>query len=178
VGYVFPQTDAALVSLGPRSGSWAEINSLKARTPVTKNVFALWLDHGMRPKNASYQYIVIPGSDRKRLSDYAARPFVQILANTSNVQAVKHERLGISEIIFYSPGQLSLGKDLSISVDQPCMVMLREGGATIEITASAPRGPMELHLSLAHAAKIKTVTFALSGGPMLGASQVRSIVWP
>jgi chondroitin AC lyase len=67
VGYVFPKKTAAVISIGPRSGSWADINSLEPKTQVTKNIFALWVNHGMRPQDASYQYIVVPSCDAASL---------------------------------------------------------------------------------------------------------------
>ncbi len=175
IGYVFPEKATAVVSTGPRSGSWSDINSLQARTPVSKSVFALWLDHGVRPSGASYQYIVVPDIDGNRLATYAAHPAVRILANTTEVQAVQHERLGISQIIFYAPGRLTLGQDLTIGVDRPCMVLVAQSGAGMKIVASAPSGPAQLHVSLERAAKSRLVTFELRGGPSLGASHTANV---
>jgi chondroitin AC lyase len=178
VGYVFPQRATASVRTGPRTGSWAEINALQAKTPVTKDVFALWLDHRARPQGASYQYIVVPATSATRLADYARRIPVRVLANTADLQAVRHERLGITEIIFHSAGGLSLDEGLDIVVDQPCMILLKEAGATNEVAASAPRGPLELHVLLRRGGKIATAVFDLRGGPSLGASQIRRIASP
>lgn len=63
LGYVFPKKADVVVSTGPRSGSWSTINALESNAPVTKDVFALWVNHGTQPANASYQYIVAPGVD-------------------------------------------------------------------------------------------------------------------
>ncbi len=62
-----------------------------------------------------------------------------ILSNTSAVQAVRHNRLGISQVVFYEPGTITLEKDLDLSVDQPCIVMIKHVGDTVEkITVSDP----------------------------------------
>ena len=175
VGYVFPQRATVVVNTGPRSGSWSDISTLQAKTRVTKNVFSLWLDHGVRPSNASYQYIVVPGADVALLAAYIAHIPVHVLANTPNVQAVRHEQLGISEIIFYSSGHLSLGEGLILGVDQPCMILLEESGAAMKLAASAPRGPLQLHVSLGRAGKTKTVAFDLGDGPSLGAGYVETL---
>jgi hypothetical protein len=58
------------------------------------------------------------------------------------------------------------------------MLLLKELGTAIELAASAPRGPMELHVSLARGDKSETIAFDLRGGPALGASHVKSIAAP
>jgi chondroitin AC lyase len=83
VGYVLPGKAAINVSTGARSGSWSDISSLQAKVAVTKTVFALWLSHGVHPANATYQYIVVPGTDAERLTNYAEHIPVRILANTT-----------------------------------------------------------------------------------------------
>jgi chondroitin AC lyase len=178
VGYVLPGKSAINVSIGARSGSWSDISSLQAKTPVTKAIFALWLSHGVHPANATYQYIVVPGTEATRLANYAEHIPVRILANTTDMQAVQHQRLGIWEVVFYSPGHLSLGSGLTVGVDQPSMLLLKEHGTAMELAASAPRGPMELHVSLAHGGKSQTIAFDVRGGPSLGASQVKSVAAP
>jgi hypothetical protein len=55
---------------------------------------------------------------------------------------------------------------------------LKEHGTAMELAASAPRGPMELHVSLAHGGKSQTIAFDVRGGPSLGASQVKSVAAP
>jgi chondroitin AC lyase len=178
VGYVFPQKPTASISTGMRNGSWAEINSLQSKVPVTKNVFALWLTHGIRPHAASYQYVVVPDTDTIRLSAYAVNIPIRVVANTTDLQAVQHERLGITQMVFYSPGRLSLGQGLSISVDAPCMLMLTEKSDAVKLAASTPRGPLQLHVVLERSGRVQPVTFDVRGGPSLGASQTKAIELP
>lgn len=178
VGYVFPKKTTALASSGARSGSWADINSLQANTPVTKDVFALWLDHGVHPQGATYQYIVVPGTDASHLAGYAGRVPVRILANTTAMQAVQNDRLGIAQIIFYASGHLTLDGGVTVGVDQPAMILVEKVGASMKLAVSAPRGPTQLHVSLERAGKTRTAAFELRGGPSLGASQVQAVALP
>jgi chondroitin AC lyase len=175
VGYVLPKKADVVVSAGPHSGSWSTINALESTAPVTKDVFALWINHGTRPANASYQYIVVPGIDSKRLAEYAGKIPVQILANTAEVQAARHELLGIAGIVFYSPGQVSLRNGLTVSADQPCMVLLEESATAAKMAVSSPRGPLQVHVSLSLPGGIKTTTFDLRGGPAQGESQIQTV---
>ena len=175
IGYVFPSRTNAALRTGPRSASWSTINVMMPATPVTRDVFALWLDHGVRPQHASYQYIVVPDTDAARLTQYAAKPAVTILANTPLVQAVRHERLGTAELIFYAPGRQLVRKGLTIAVDRPCAVLVHETGGSAKLALASPRGPLDVHVSLELPSGTKTVTFDLRGGPALGASHVETI---
>jgi chondroitin AC lyase len=175
VGYVLPRKAAVLLSSGSRTGSWSAINLLESRAPVTKDVFTLSVSHGVHAANGSYQYIVVPDTDAKRLRDYVGRIPVQVLANTVDVQAVRHERLGLSEIVLYSPGKVSLRRGLTISADQPCIVLLEETGDAAKLVVSTPLGPLVVHVSFSSPAGVKTIAFNLRGGPEMGASQVENI---
>jgi chondroitin AC lyase len=176
IGYVFPNKSNVVVKSGPETGSWSSINIVQSKEPVTKNVFSLWLSHGVRPSNASYEYIVVPDTDAARLSTYAHSVPVRVLANTATVQAVAHEQLGISEMIFYSAGRVSLRRGLDVSVDQPCMLILQESNGAAKLTISSPQGPMRLHVSFIKPTGPQTETFTLPGDELSGASQTKSVV--
>jgi chondroitin AC lyase len=100
---------------------------------------------------------------------------VQILANTPDVQAVRHEWLGISQMVFFAAGHLSLGNGLTIGVDRPCMVMLHETGSSTKLAVSTPIGPIKLRVALRGPRDTKVFVFDAPGGPLLGASQVKTI---
>jgi len=175
VGYIFPDKSSIVLSAGPRSGSWSTINALEAKNPVTKDLFAIWLDHGVTPADGSYQYIVVPGTDAKTLAHYAKYNPIRILANSADVQAVRHENAGISEIVFYSSGQLQLRKGLIIRVDQPCLLLLIEKDDAVKLVLSAPSGPQQVHASLSLPSGKKVTVFDLPGGATMGTSQVQTI---
>lgn len=87
-------------------------------------MFKIWLDHGKSPKNANYDYIVVPGVDENALADDGKiRKEINILANNGKMQAVENKALKVLQVIFYEPGELK-AKDWSVKVDQPCVVMI------------------------------------------------------
>lgn len=177
VGYVFPGKSAIVLRTGPRSGSWSRVSSIGERTPITKDVFALWLDHGVAPANGTYEYIIVPGIDSERLAQYTQGNPIRILANTADVQAVRHERSGISEAVFYSPGRLQLREGLTMRVDQPCLALLIERGDSLQLALSAPNGPLQVHVSLSLPTGTKVAAFDLPGGPAMGTSQVQTLTF-
>ncbi|MHB9031152.1 MAG: polysaccharide lyase family 8 super-sandwich domain-containing protein, partial [Candidatus Latescibacterota bacterium] len=71
IAYIFPEPQRISLANESRTGSWWEINHIHARDSVTKDVFTLWLDHGVSPQNARYAYIVAPGMKPAAVGAYS-----------------------------------------------------------------------------------------------------------
>ena len=143
VGYLFPQKETRVVlKTGPQTGSWHDINSDSPPVPVTKEVFRLWLDHGVQPDKTSYGYIVAPGITAGEMPAYAAEPGVTILANTPSLQAVYHAGLKMTQAVFYAPGSVTIRPDFILSVSHACALLLREDSADkVTLTVADPGNP-------------------------------------
>src|ERR1035438_8811606 len=72
-----------------RTATWSQINSGGTTSSTTKNYLTLWFDHGVKPANASYAYVLLPNYTTAQVSSYAASPEMTILENSTNAQAVK-----------------------------------------------------------------------------------------
>jgi len=69
VAYLFPEALSVKLSNRRASGSWYKINR-QNNTPkneVNADVFTLWLDHGSKPDDADYQYIVVPSISKNEV---------------------------------------------------------------------------------------------------------------
>ncbi len=142
VGYILPEPATVNISNRTRLGRWSDITaSLRASDQVvTRDVFLLGIDHGIRPKNASYQYIVVPGVTTEQLSETSANNRnIEILSNTPALQAVKHNGLGICQIAFYQAGDVEIANGASVSMDSHAMAMLKmKGEKIVELSVSDP----------------------------------------
>lgn len=140
--YLFSDPTNVCLENRQRSGSWYDINKqfwAKKLDKVRKDVFTLWLNHGVSPRQARYEYIVIPGIEASEVEQYRNNSPIRILANFPEIQAVRHTGLDISQMIFYEPGTLQIAEGLDLSVDTPGMVMVKSAGNGIEeITVSDP----------------------------------------
>lgn len=103
-----------------------------------ENIFCLYQDHGVQPTDEHYQYIVVPSVTENELRQYVKTSHIQIKSNTETLQAVCHDQLGVSGIVFYQPGHVQLTENIKVSVDQPCIVVIREMGQTIQVALSNP----------------------------------------
>ncbi|SEG95730.1 chondroitin AC lyase [Nonomuraea solani] len=164
-GYVMPDGGALRVSSKARTGSWI------GHEPVSRNVFTLYVDHGVKPGNAGYAYIVLPGASEARTRAYARQPAVRVLRNDADVQAVTHAGLGRTMAVFTKPGTLDLGNGRTLSADRPSLVMLDGPGSNPKVTASVPDVPgatLTVTLTLTRSGKSRYAVFELGSGAELG----------
>lgn len=138
IAYLFPDGEQVHLSNDAQSGSWWDINHILSKDTVTRDVFTLWIDHGASPKGSRYTYIVAPTLKLSEVARYYANSPVEIVSNDPGIQAVRHRTLGITGIVFYELRRLQIGKDIAVEVDHPCMLLIRESGGGLEVSASNP----------------------------------------
>jgi chondroitin AC lyase len=141
VGYVFPQEERVNVSSARASGRWKDINhqTTASDEPVEMDVFSLWIDHGVKPQDARYEYIVVPATSPEALDQFARNLPLEIISNTASLQALRHNELNRAQIIFYQPGKIKVNDHVSITAESPCMIMVKTSGKSIEhITVADP----------------------------------------
>jgi len=187
VAYVF--LGPARVGLGNelQQGNWWRINHRYAKDEVSREVFSLWIEHGSAPKGASYAYVVVPGVKRDFLETYATKPPLEIVANRAGLQAVWHEDLGILGAAFYEPGRSEIRPALTVAVDEPCLVLLRERPEGLVVSVSNAENKqasvtMELSgrwgeedVEVAENQEWSRVTFELPGGRDAGRSVTKRL---
>ena len=138
VGYVFPNSRDVHVRNEEATGNWRDINhqARSSTEDVKMDVFTLWLDHGVKPQGAGYEYIVVPSTEPAQLEAYERSSPIEVLKNSESLQAVMHRTLNRSQIVFYNAGEIKLD-DVLLSVSAPCVVMVKTNGHTIEQLAIA-----------------------------------------
>ena len=127
IGYLFPKGGNIVAGQQIQSGSWYDINhSINRKEEIQNDVFTVCIDHGLQPKSGNYAYIVLP--DKKTpeaVKKYSRNNLVEILQNDADIQAVRHKGLHIWQIVFYRAGRFQ-HKEMSIEVDKPCALMIKQ----------------------------------------------------
>ena len=131
VGYILPGKKPVNIQADVQQGHIQRMYGLGKDTVYSHEVFSLWFDHGLKPKDESYQYIVVPGVGSNDIAGYAENIPLTVLSNTSKVQAVKHDQLEIIGIVFHQAGEFLIGKDLTAIVEAPCLLLLKEGKISV-----------------------------------------------
>ena len=138
VGYFFPANGNVSLSNQSQTGSWASINTTGSAASVSADVFKLWFKHGTAPVNASYAYIVTPGKTTAAEMQNYNTGNISILSNTATVQAVRHNGLGIWQIIFYQAGEFTADQ-VTVKANKPCVIMLKNvTGSEVTVHVSDP----------------------------------------
>lgn len=141
VGYVFTKPHEVNIRNNEATGSWREITHQAGASDeaVQQEVFTAWIDHGIKPQRAAYEYVVIPATDAASLDLYAKHSPIVILSNTEEVQGAYHRDLNRAQMVFYQPGKVKVTDEVMLSTESPCMVMLKMNGKMIEqISVSDP----------------------------------------
>ncbi len=128
VGYIFPEPATVMLSNQVEQGRWSDITDQKniSEEIVSEKVFMLWFDHGKRPSNASYQYIVVPDVSEQELKETSGNDRnVEIISNTADLQAVKSNKLGICQLAFYKAGEVEISDGFNFRMDSQGMAMLK-----------------------------------------------------
>ena len=153
VGYVFPEPTTVNIKTDEATGSWWRINRQtdSPKDEIKLDVFKVWLDHGKRASDETYEYIVVPATSTESLKKYTSRGNITILSNTPEIQAVVHKELGIVQTVFYKTGEVELSSGLKLKSDSPGIVMVKiNNGKVVEISVSDPNrelGRMNLSIS-------------------------------
>ncbi|WP_276482792.1 polysaccharide lyase family 8 super-sandwich domain-containing protein [Paraflavitalea pollutisoli] len=142
IAYIFPQPVKALhLKNDEATGSWKQITHQSWATdqPVKKNTFTLWFEHGVQPQSATYAWITLPNVNAAQAAAYSKKQEVVILDNTPALQAVQHTGLQQTGIVFYEAGAIKLPNGLTLSVDKPCILLLKMNGKKVEqVSVSDP----------------------------------------
>lgn len=159
IGYVFPEPASVELMNKSVSGSWWNISkqSTISRDEVEMDIFKLWINHGTRPSDETYQYIVVPATSLEKMQQSSSKSNIKILANTFEVQAVSHRELNISQVIFYQSGEVVLQDDVRLSCDTPGAVMIKTNkGRVTELSVSDPSRILgKIHLSVSGNVELK-----------------------
>ncbi len=119
------------------TGSWTTINTSETKEPVTENIFLPVMDHE-RSKHGATGYVLALCSTPEQAEKIAAKPVWKILRNDRECQAVQFSD-GTVMAAFYAPGNLKAPSIKNLQVDQPCLVMVKNGKSYI--SDPAHKGP-------------------------------------
>lgn len=143
IAYYFPSATRIHLRAGNQKGSWNRINYNLSSSTITLPVFNLYIEHSFDQGTDNYEYIIIPGKSLNQVKKYKPKN-IQILSNTTAVQAVYHKRLDLLEAIFYEPGSLII-KGKTLTVKYPCTLLLANLKSTNPtITISDPTQEKDL----------------------------------
>jgi len=170
VGYVFAAGSHVRLANTNRSGRWSDFGG-GSSDPVTLPVFDLWIDHGSSCRDASYEYVVLPGATPDQTAAWSANPRAKVLLNTRALQAVFDHQSQTLEAVFWNPGEIDspIGR---VTVDRACMAIVRDTGSGRQVTLSNPENsPLTVRIKVGD----QSATIKLPDGDAAGSSVTRQL---
>lgn len=135
VAYIFPsKTQNLHLEAKKKSGSMKRIYGLSSDSLLQKEVFTLWFDHGIQPKNETYEYIVVPGLDSKEVQKYVETKPISVLANNTKIQAATHTKTGITGIVFHKSSSIQIAQNLKVTSSKPCILLINHKTKQVSIS--------------------------------------------
>ena len=167
IGYFFPQKEEVFLTAQTQSGRWYDINTSKSKKEEKMDVFTLGINHGVGPKDGSYAYIVVPGkTSAQEMEAYQKENAIEILSNNAKVQAVRNTKLNVWMVTFFEAGTFK-HKELSVTVDKPCVLMVKDINAKSANLHIADPGqtqsPIKVELKIGKKKQALTADFSQTG---------------
>jgi chondroitin AC lyase len=135
-GYYFPVSASLNLENGPRRGAWNRVVAPMSDKALNTNIFQLWIDHGNRPQNGNYSYIVLPGATPENIEESGGE--FEIISNTTELQSVRSKNGTITGIVFYQKGSCPVNPGMIINADNPCVVLFTSKNGKEAISISDP----------------------------------------
>lgn len=174
IGYIFPEASNIKITNQTQIGSWSSINETQSSQSISKEVFKLWIDHGINPSQSNYAYIVVPGLDTPNHVANYDQQNIQILSNTESIQAVHHQGLDIIQVVFHNAGELKFG-DFVVKSNHSCILLIKSPNtSSARIVAADPtqllQGSLKIGLKFPNNKTFKMAEITLPLGDLAGSS--------
>lgn len=89
VGYVVMPKGEVVAIAEKRTGSWSDFMKMYPPQEIEGEVVSIHISHGVAPKDASYEYFVLPAVSAQEVRDFDPSKSVRILRNTAKAQVVE-----------------------------------------------------------------------------------------
>ena len=122
---------------------------------ILNHFFTMWISHGVNPKDAHYEYVLLPSADSSQVEEYSRHPEISILENTDDAAAVRKASLGLTSILFWKQGThtIRVGPKRTpyVTADQQVALLIHESDSGISIAAADPTCQFEgvIHIEIA-----------------------------
>ncbi|MGI4875277.1 MAG: polysaccharide lyase 8 family protein [Janthinobacterium lividum] len=138
IGYYFPNATTLHAARAAQSGAWHDVNVNYHKKTITHQYLTLWTNHKQQPE---YAYVLLPGFTAAATQAYAEKPDVQVLANTSAMQAVESASLHLVAANFWAKNRAAVNashQQAYLSCDGQAAVMVLKSADKLYIALSDP----------------------------------------
>ncbi|MDV3666364.1 polysaccharide lyase family 8 super-sandwich domain-containing protein [Elizabethkingia anophelis] len=121
--YIFKEKTNLYISTQTQKGTWKELTELGSTDEKQSAVFKVWINHGKKADNGSYQYFIVPGIRSVNRAKKIADDF--IVWNRKDVHAVYKKSSKKLMLVFFNPAQIEV-EGRMIKADRACTVLIED----------------------------------------------------
>lgn len=129
-GYIFLAPATVRATIGERSGSWGRIDHAGSDAVLARRYATIEVKH-TEAGDGSYAYVILPRASLKDTRAAADEPFVDVLANGRDVQAVSAGDVLAAN--FWRAGSVA-----GVTSDSPATVLIRRSSEGMHVSVSDP----------------------------------------
>lgn len=125
-----------------KNAEWVKMNKSnqeRSDLPNKVDILRLWVDHGRQVKDGTYGYVVYCGEG----TPAGKMPF-SVLKNDTVIQAIQSADTKIIQGVFYKGNTSLVGNNTSLSVSDPCVLMVENRERDYLISVQDPQMNNEL----------------------------------
>lgn len=146
-GYFFPTATNLQTKRENRTGYWSDIGqSIISRVgsdQKNNNFLTAWMDHGIKPSNKGYTYVLLPNkssSQIKQYSDtYSISPQFRILSQNESAHAIFHKATVTTAINYWQDKIITITNGTeSITSDKKAIVQTQHANGYYVVSAASP----------------------------------------
>ena len=119
-----------------RTGRWHDFMGMYKSEDVEGDVISIYIQHGERPQEESYQYLVLPASSVQAVKNFNTKQ-IRVLRNDSQAQIVELRNTEDYWLTAYQAGRYKIG-GRSIEIITPGVYHLKKIGKNCQIVKSNP----------------------------------------
>ncbi len=146
MGYYFPEGEDIDILREQRTGSWSDVNGTVAEEEeVVRNYLSLAIPHGENVNNKLdswkreyYDYVLLPGMSRQQVEQYAQNPDIEVLCNSTFVQAVRDNKANVTGYVFWGDAEVPVRVGDVEAVKGAVTVVKDSGNHTMTIGVADP----------------------------------------
>lgn len=131
MGYYLFEEQEVNVTLYKRQGTWQSVNENGDNQVKVQNYISLQINHGSRPKDEGYGYVILPGATIEALNSYSQKPTVKVIERSKEIHAIAYKNYTMAN--FWEAGSLE-----GIEINQPVSVVIKKAQDLLEITLCDP----------------------------------------
>lgn len=165
IAYYIPTQDNWDFRIAKQQGDWHDIVNRYSSQIVSGDIFKLWINHGVAPKRATYQYEIIPGiATLDSLKKYLAEHPIQVVRCDEKAHAIIPYMNDTKLLAVAFEGTSIDTADMTVSVDHPCFLIIKDQ----EIIASVPNGQyakIELNIKTKETGSVNEYTLNFDNSP-------------